>query len=679
MRSDKYQHNPGTAPATVSELQQISKPLRFDVGRRSASLTTTRESGDRPEGVKSRPELRVVILTACSDFIISLQLCVSLYMLENHMKHYKLLILLSLVLMPGFAHSALGPIIIVVTGTKTEQPVSESAVPVEIITSEQIRNSVATDVADIIEMHSSIEVARNGDYGKVTSLFIRGTESNHVVILIDGIKINPATLGGAALQNISPDIIERIEIVKGPRSSLYGSEAIGGVINIITRKSVEGSSARITVGVGENNTSKVGFSGYYGNDKLSSGITIEQFVSDGYPVQDASVEDHGFDNATINAYVDYKMDRSDIRLSHWSAKGNVEYYFFGDLDQDFENSSTALVWDFALSSNIKSNLRISSITDDIQQNQPNFLFEFDFAVTDRNEAEWKVDFLTDGGSTISLGLLSAEEEVEALSFGTVISEDTDISATYAIWLGNQGPHNYALAARQTDHEAFGKHDTWNLDYTFLLSDKTNIHFGAGTAFRAPDVTDRFGFGGNPNLEPETSENLEIGFTYAVSDNESFTVTYFDTLIDDLIGFDGVQTVNIDRAEITGVEANYTAARANWTYSLNLLLQDPQDVTNDTVLSRRAKKRIGFDLTYRQNTWQVGGHIRLVGERDNSGFDDIILDEYQLVNAFARYQLNKSSEISAKIENLFDEDYETASGFNTLGRTAYIEYSYSFGK
>ena len=195
----------------------------------------------------------------------------------------------------------------------------------------------------------------------------------------------------------------------------------------------------------------------------------------------------------------------------------------------------------------------------------------------------------------------------------------------------------------------------------MLSDKTSIHFGAGTAFRAPDHTDRFGFGGNPNLKPETSENLELGVTYAVSSNERFIIVYFDTAIDDLIGWNGVQSVNIDKAEITGLEVNYRALRNNWTYSLSLLSQDPQDVTNDTVLSRRAKKRLGLDVSYRQNAWRVGGNISLVGERDNSGFDNIILEESQLVNAFTRSQLNKFAEISAKIENLFDEDYETASG------------------
>ena len=605
------------------------------------------------------------------------------------MKSIQSIVFSSFALLPLIGYAELGPI--VVTGTKTEQLLSESAVPVEIITSEQIRNSVATDVADIIEMHSSLEIARNGDYGKITSLFIRGSESNHSVILIDGVKINSATTGATALQNISPNIIERIEIVKGPRSSLYGSEAIGGVINIITRKQVDGRSGNIRVGAGEDGVRKTNISGFYGNDNLSGGITFEQFDAEGFPVKDASPEDHGFENETINAFIDYQMGRSDLRFSHWSAKGNVEYFVPGfpafggfpatpdqELDQDFENSSTAFVWNYAITIDISSNLRVSSITDYIQQNQPTSLTG-DFAKTDRAEIELKIDFQVGDGSAVSVGLLSAEEDVEALSFGTTIDETTDIAATYLLFQGHQKKNNYAIAARQTDHEDFGKHNTWNIDYKLMLTDAIDIHAGAGTAFRAPDNTDRFGFGGNPNLEPELSENLEFGFDYGLSSNSKLSVIIFDTSIKDLIVFvetspNIFQTQNVAETEINGIELSYNAVRQNWSYSINLLSQNPQDITNDTTLLRRAKKRANINVSYQGGTWQAGGNIRFVGKREDIS---TTLDSYELANIFARYRLGKSASVSAKIENLFDEDYETASGFNTKGRTAFLEFSYSF--
>ncbi len=237
MRSDKYQHNPGTAPATVSELQQISRPLRFDVGRRSASFTTTRESGDRPEVVKSRPELRVVILTACSDFIISLQLCVSLYLLENHMKHYKLLIFISLVLMPGFVSAELGPII--VTPTRTAQIENKSSATVYVLSREEIEKSGANTTSDLLRGIPGIQIDDLFGNGTEVSISVRGfssTANANTLILVNGRRLNHSDTASPDLHHIFPKDIERIEVLVGSAGSLYGDQAVGGVINIITRR-----------------------------------------------------------------------------------------------------------------------------------------------------------------------------------------------------------------------------------------------------------------------------------------------------------------------------------------------------------------------------------------------------------------------------------------------------------
>jgi vitamin B12 transporter len=448
------------------------------------------------------------------------------------MKFFRTTFISTLCLLSGSLHAELGPI--VVTGTKTEVLQARSAVPVEVITSEQIRNSAATDAADLIQLYSNVDIARNGAYGKTTSIFIRGAESNHTLVLIDGVKMNPATIGLAALQNISPNIIERIEIVKGPRSSLYGSDAIGGVINIITRKNIDGAQLNLVAGIGEDDTTKTGVSALYGNSTFSTGVTLEQFDSDGIPVTDASDQDHGYDNQTINAFFDIQAGRSDFRFSYWEAQGNTEYYAFDDLDQDFKNSVSSAVWDYALNGNISSNLRISSITDDIDQNQANFLAEFDFADTERNEIEWKGDYQTESDLIYSLGVLVAEEKVNARSFGTRINENTDINATYVMLQNQSETSSYNLVLRETDHDDFGHHTTWNIDYRYWVSDGTNVYVGAGSAFRAPDTSDRFGFIGNPELDPETSETIELGVVHQLTENNILSITYFENRIDDLI-------------------------------------------------------------------------------------------------------------------------------------------------
>jgi len=596
------------------------------------------------------------------------------------MKFFRSTFIFALCLLSDSLHAELGPI--VVTGTKTEVPQSRSAVPVEVITSEQIRNSAATDAADLIQLYSNVDIARNGAYGKTTSIFIRGAESNHTLVLIDGVKMNPGTIGLAALQNISPDIIERIEIVKGPRSSLYGSNAIGGVINIITRKNIEGAQLNLVAGMGEDNTTKVGASMLYGNETISTGITVEQFDTDGIPVTDASDQDHGYDNRTINAFFDFQTGRSDFRFSYWEAQGNTEYFFFGDdLDQDFNNSVASAVWDYALNGHISSNLRVSTITDDIDQNQANFLGEFDFADTDRDEVEWKLDYQTEGNLIYSLGLLAAEERVNARSSGTRINEDTDTNAAYVMLQNQSESSSYAVALRETEHDDFGNHTTWNIDYRYWVSAGTNIYAGAGTAFRAPDTTDRFGFIGNPDLDPETSDTIELGIEHRLTQNHILSITYFENRIDDLIEPNATftQMENIDEAKITGVEANLQGQWERWRYAVSVLEQDPENQETNETLSRRAKSRINAQLSYHQDRWQAGGDVTRVGKRDNSSFDSIELSSYEVANIFMRYHFTQSLSLSARIENLFDKNYETAAGFNTKGSTAYAELSYTLVK
>jgi len=584
-----------------------------------------------------------------------------------------------LYLLSSSLHAELGPI--VVTGTKTEVPQARSAVPVQVITSEQIRNSVATDAADLIELFSNVDLARNGAYGKTTSIFIRGAESNHTLVLIDGVKMNAGTIGLAALQNISPDIIERIEIVKGPRSSLYGSDAIGGVVNIITRKKIDGAQLNLVAGVGEDNTTKTGASALYGNDTLSTGITVEQFDTDGISVTDASDEDHGYDNQTINAFFDFQAGRSDFRFSYWEAQGNTEYYAFDDLDQDFKNSVASAVWDYALNGNISSNLRISTMTDDIDQNQANFLDDFDSADTDRDEVEWKLDYQTDSSMIYSFGALYAEEDVDALSFGTRIDENTYINAAYVMLQNQTEVSSYAVVLRETDHEDFGSHTTWNIDYRYWVSEGTNFYVGAGEAFRAPDTSDRFGFIGNPDLDPETSETIEFGIEHRLTQNHILSITYFENRIDDLIepNADLTQMENIEKAKITGIEANLQGQRERWRYGVSVLAQDPENEETDETLSRRAKSRINAQLSYHQDRWQAGGDVTRVGKRDDSSFNSTELESYEIANIFTRYNFTQSLNLSAKIENLFDKNYETAAGFNTKGRTAYMELSYTLVK
>ena len=571
--------------------------------------------------------------------------------------------------------------VMVVTPSRIAIAIENSPVPVEVITRQQIENSMSQDVADIIKFHAGMEIARNGGYGAVTSLFVRGTDSNHTVILVDGVKINPATIGSAALQNISPSIIDHIEIVKGPRSSVYGSEAIGGVVNIITKKQVSGAQGSVSVGAGGNATQSANIDLSYGKDNFSGGIVLNTFATDGFPVSDASTQDHGYDNDTVNAFLNYTTDRHQVNLSHWQTTGNVEYYSFGELNQDYTNSASILSWNADINDSLSSSFRVSQIIDEVQQQVENYLAQLDNAETNRDELDFKLDYYINSAATFSIGVLSAVEQVDALSYGTIIDEDNDINETYALYQASQGDHDYAISVRDTDHEAFGNHDTWNMNYQYHVETNTRLYAGLGSAFRAPDNTDRFGYGGNPELLPETSENIELGLIFDLHKNSQLKLSLFKTTIQDLIVLTGAwpfyKMDNVEEAEITGFEISFDHQVNQWQYNFNALLQDPVNKTLDEPLSRRAQSTVNMQVSYQHALWQLSAYASLVSARDDSSFSDVTLPSYEVVDLSAFYQLSNNTRLSAKIDNLFNESYETASGFNSKDRTLFIELKYSF--
>jgi len=571
--------------------------------------------------------------------------------------------------------------VIVVTPSRIATALDDSPVPVELITRQQIENSMSQDVADIIKLHAGLEVARNGGYGKVTSLFVRGTDSNHTVILVDGVKINPATIGSAAIQNISPSIIDHIEIVKGPRSSVYGSEAIGGVVNIITKKQVSGAHGSVTVGAGDNASQPASIDLSYGKNNFSGGIILDTFSTDGFPVTDDSTEDHGYDNDTLNAYVNYKTDTQQVNFSHWQTTGNVEYYSFGELNQDYKNTASILQWNAELSNSLSGSFRVSQITDEVEQQVENYLAQLDNAETTRDELDIKLDYDLNSTAVLSFGVLKAKEQVDALSFGTVIEEDNDINEFYALYQANKGDHDYAVSVRNTDHEGFGSHNTWNFDYQYHLQPEVKLYAGLGSAFRAPDNTDRFGFGGNPDLLPETSNNIELGLIFDLRENSQLKLSVFKTSIEDLIVLTGAwpnyKMDNVEEAEITGFEMSLNHQVNEWGYRFNALLQNPVNKTLDETLSRRAQSTVNMQVSYQHALWHVIANASVISSRDDSSFNDVTLPQYELVDLTAIYQFSNNTRLSAKIDNLFNESYETASGFNSKDRTVMIELKYSF--
>jgi vitamin B12 transporter len=546
--------------------------------------------------------------------------------------------------------------------------------PVIVITREEIERSEAVDVADLLRFHAGLDIGRNGGPGQPASLFLRGTESNHTLVLINGVRMNPGTVGGAAINNLTPELIERIEIVKGPRSTLYGSDAIGGVINIITRRAAAGTQLAASAGGGSFDTRALSGHIAHRDGDLRIGLEVSALDTDGYATQSASPIESAHDNTSINAYAGTRLGAVDAEISRFQAGGTTEYldFFLTPIDQDFENAVTALNLRAEPVAGWNSHLQLSQAVDEIDQNQSD-----DYAHTDRKTVDWQNDFQLSEAQLLTAGIMLSREDTAALSFGTLFDESTDVDAVYAQDAIESGAHRWLVAARYTDHETFGSNTTWDLEYGYQLSAATRVTAAAGTAFRAPDSTDRFGFGGNPDLDPEESRNLELGLQHRLSEHQTVTLNAFQNDIDDLIEFDfgTSQMINVGEARIRGLEAGYTYAGELWNAKVEAIAQDPHSETTDDILPRRARHSLTSSVSRDIGRYQLGADLLLTGERKDSDFSDVTMGGYGLVDLTAAAHITADWTLRARVENLFDKEYEIADGYNTPERSYFLQIAW----
>jgi len=565
---------------------------------------------------------------------------------------------------------------IIVTATRAAQAEYDVVPSTIVITREDIENTQALDLAELLRFQAGLDIGRNGGPGQTTSVFIRGTESNHTLILIDGVEMNPGTIGGGAMQNISPEMIERIEIVKGARSSLYGSEAIGGVISITTRNSNK-SSIDMQLGLGSFNSQKLSFSSNYKQDNNYIGLSLEKSDTDGFPTLLSATEDRGFDNLSAKLKAGTNILDTDIEFSHWQSDGNTEYFdFFGSpLDQDFTNAVTSLKFDKQLNKNLSSQLIIGKAKDDIEQNQANFLGQTDFVKTNRFTVDWFNQYQLTDHTKLFGGSYFAREKTSALSFGSEFSDPTEIKALFVGTDTKLGQTSLLANLRYSDHDTAGNQTSWNLEALYPLSSNTKIGFSAGSAFRAPDATDRFGFGGNPDLKTEESDNFAISFI-ANTEYGNFRLEAFNTDIDNLINyvitdintFAG-QNQNIDQAQIQGIELQHKIDFTRISFATTAIIQSPKDTNTDTLLLRRAQRSLSTDILYRfESGHNIGLQGLLTSQRNDFASN---LAGYALLNLTGKYQINNRLSLFAKIENLLDTNYQTAAGFRQSERAAYL--------
>ena len=573
---------------------------------------------------------------------------------------------------------------VIVTATRVPTPADEVLAPVVVIDRATIERSNAGDAAELLRFHAGLDIASNGGPGQPTAMFIRGDESNQTLVLVDGVRINPGTIGLPGLQNIRPDMIERIEVVKGPRSALWGSDAIGGVVNVVTRRgSQEGWITE--AGYGAYDTKRASLNG--GVDLGQSAaldVGVSWMDSAGFPTHTTDDIDRGYDNLSANVGLRAAVGAAEVMLRHWRSAGTSEYsdYFLAPVDQDFVTSTTAAEIRLPVGAAGVARVSVNHLEDEIQQNQSP-----DFLKTDRNTLDAQYDWKLSDVHGLGVGAMYSRERASSESFGEGFKSDTGAINVYVQDRISVGPHLAMLVLGYTDHETAGSAVTWNAEYGYAFNaQRTRVYGLAGSGFRAPDATDRFGYGGNPDLKPERSQNYEVGVKHALTPQQSLTVSAFHTDIEDLIDFtvrsydpfDGINQ-NVAKARIQGIEAAWVYTGSLWQARVEAIYQDPRDLADDSRLLRRAQESLTVGLTRAFGPLLLGLDVLATGDRKDFGFpQDTTLDGYVLANLTAEWQATPSLSLIARVENLLNEDYELASTYNTPDRGVYVSMRYAPG-
>lgn len=575
------------------------------------------------------------------------------------------------------------PTEIVITA-KGQQTLADVAATSHIITADEIKSSQAKDVTDVLNMISGVSVRNSGTRGSSSGIFVRGTTSSQIVVLIDGIRSGSPTLGSTELAHLPIEAIERIEIVKGPLSGLYGADAIGGVIQIFTKKGRTEGNGNIAISTGSNGFKKGVLALNAGNEKNNFRAILATEKTDGIDstsiVSGGNNDDDGFEANNINLSANFALsDATSLSISHLQTDNEIEFdNTFGDdtgyfSENDIKNTTVSI--NSALSESLQWNTTLGKQTDKAET-----AAFFSSVEGDRLSLTSQVEKKLGSGQVITAGIDAYNEDINTSNSFPVT--DRDNKGLFAQLQNNFGSFGIVANLRFDDNSAYGNDTNGSLAINSQLGEKTRLTISYGTAFRAPTFNDLYfpGFG-NPDILPEESESFEISLRGNTSAAQ-WRVSAFNTDVKNLIGFDSATflAANTADASLQGLEFEIGTNVSNWYIAANLDLLSAEDDSTGVELDDRAEKTL--NLSASRDFGAFGARIDVLAEDGRHDLSGTEVPSFVKIDLGGTYAISKNLELSAKINNLFDKDYSVnlispTDSFNTEGRTFTVTGKYSF--
>ncbi|MFB9137514.1 TonB-dependent receptor domain-containing protein [Vibrio olivae] len=582
---------------------------------------------------------------------------------------------------------------ILVTANRIEQTQSSVLASASIITRQDIEAMQADSAIEVLRTLPGVEINSLGGKGQETSIYLRGTATQHTLVLIDGVKVNSATSGGASIGLIPAFAIEKIEVIRGPRAAIYGSDALGGVISITTAGNGQ-PLHKATVGYGEDDHKLLGWhsSGQLNEQTYGSFIAAKE-QSDGYRVYQGapSTDTHGFDTTSFFGSVNHDINAQwSVNASAYKQESDNEYAGqYGGPKQESNNDFYTLNGGLNFQAEIySSKLTLSTMRSEAWDGDADGASGKTALFTRRNNVTWLNTLSPNDWLAVNLGLDYTKEEANRGGTNSTDYEDTDKNNKAAFLTSLIGVNDFTAEAslRHDDDSSFGDHTTWNLGLGYQLLEGLQVVANSGSGFKAPTFNDLYWPGqGNPDLKPEESVSNEISLR-GYSSWIDWEVSAYKTEIDNLIDWAPVGAggtwipSNVDKAEIKGLEVAAAFDTGPVEHKVSVEWKDPINKETGAQLERRGKRNLSWVMNYQVAQFDLSMVANYVGDRTDKNADK--LESYTTVDLATRYHFTEHFSLGAKLSNAFNESHYTGLGssgnyYLAQGRNLFANAEYKF--
>ncbi|NDY91296.1 TonB-dependent receptor domain-containing protein [Ideonella livida] len=576
----------------------------------------------------------------------------------------------------------------VVTASRSAEATSRSVRPLLVLTAEDIRTAGVSSLPELLRATGLAEVTSNGGLGQAASVFLRGANGGHTLVLIDGVRIGSATSGAAALEGLPLALIERVEVLPGTASSLYGGDALGGVIQVFTRSAQRSPGTTVALTGGSHGLRQAQASHAQRGNGTEVAVGVNAWEVRGFDVKTEGTYGHepdadGARGQSLNLRLQQEVGAHRLGLQWMNSQLRNRY---DNYTQDWTTgewggahawadsrlSTRAATWQGPLAAGVNSELRLSQATDDSQTHDasPSFF------TTRQDQLSW-LNRLAAGGGQLVAGLEWLKQKVDSDTDFAV--DARTVKSLLLGWRATQGAVSTQIDLRRDANSQYGAHATGQAAVAWQLDPAWRLRLAGGTAFKAPTFNDLYWpFAGNPGLQPEKARNLELGSDWQLG-GLRLSATAFRSRITDLIAWqeqaDGNWLpANVGQAENTGLSLGLNGRLASgYQMRAQATVQNPRNADTGLQLQRRARQFAALGLSRRDGALHYGSDLSYVGHRFDSANESAAsrMGGYSLLAVFAGWKFNPDWALEGRVNNLADKRHESVQGYVTPGREAQL--------